>query len=340
MGLEALSGAVAAMAAVQEADGALPWFAGGPWDPWNHGECVMALAVAGETSAAERGLACLAARQAPDGGWLGEYGNLLPLADRLHLARVKPPAFRDTNFAAYPATVAWRMFRLKEDAAFARRWLPMVEAAMGFVLANQHPEGDVSWSAEAHGTPADDAVLAGNASIHKSLDCALKLAEAAGASRPAWREARRALGQALRERPERFDRAGTDRSGFAMDWYYPALSGALAPPAAAARIDAGWRRFVELGIGCRCVAHEPWATVAESCELVMTLARLGRTQAARDLFDWQLAHRDETGAFWMGWQFDEQIVWPVEQPAWTQAAAILALDVLDQATPGWDVLVS
>nr|QQZ49016.1 hypothetical protein JKL49_17515 [Phenylobacterium glaciei] len=67
-------------------------------------------------------------------------------------------------------------------------------------------------------------------------------------------------------------------------------------------------------------------TVAESCELAMALLGLGAQAAAGALLDSQLNHRDGDGAFWMGWQFEEAIVWPRERPTWTQAAAILAFD--------------
>ncbi len=333
-----LGGAVICMLEAQEPDGAVPWFTGGPWDPWNHGECVMALAVAGEWDAARAGLDCLMARQGSDGAWLGEYGNMLPMADRLHMARVKPPAFRDTNFAAYCAVVVWHFVTLTGEAEVARRYWPMVREAISFVLRLQHPEGDISWSQEAHGTSADDAVRAGCASIHKSLDCALALADLVGVPQPAWRAAQARLGEALRSRPERFDRTA-DRSGFAMDWYYPMLGGALQGSAALERLDAGWDRFIEPGVGCRCVAEQPWATVAESCELVMTLVALDRRDQAAELLTWQDAHRDASGGYWMGWQFEEAIIWPEERPTWTQAAAILAHDALYDLTRASGVLV-
>jgi hypothetical protein len=80
-------------------------------------------------------------------------------------------------------------------------------------------------------------------------------------------------------------------------------------------------------------------TVAETCELALALTSLGLTAQASLLLDWQLQHRDASGAFWMGWQFREEVVWPEERPTWTQAAAILAFDALRQASPGWEVLI-
>lgn len=334
-----LAGAVLCMLQAQQADGAVPWFEGGPWDPWNHGECVMALGVAGEWDAMRAGLECLAQRQGPDGAWLGEYGNMLPMADRLHMAREPAPAFRDTNFAAYCAVVVWHAFQLTGEMALVRRYWPMVAKAMAFVVARQHPEGDIAWSAEAFDTSADDAVRAGCGSIYKSLDCALRLAAVLGEARPGWAAARRRLGEALCSKPDRFDRT-TDRSAFAMDWYYPVLGGALSGAKAAARIDAEWKTFIAPGIGCRCVKDQPWATVAETCELTMALVSVGRRTDAAELLGWQDAHRDEGGAYWMGWQFEEAIVWPEERPTWTQAAAILAHDALYDLTSASEVLVA
>jgi hypothetical protein len=336
--LAGLRGAARAILEVQTAEGAIPWFDDGPWDAWNHGECLMALAVMGEMEAVASGFTYLAATQEASGAWLCGYGNALPMDGRDRIARIAAPKVRDTNFAAYPATALWHHARLSGDLAAARRWWPMARAGLDFAVACQHGEGDISWCGEAHGGPDDDAVLAGCASIHASLGCGLRLAEAIGDPQPAWQVAQRRLGAALLARPERFDRRGADRSGFAMDWYYPVLAGALGAGEGAGRIDRDWSRFVEAGRGCRCVDSEPWATVAESAELAMALVRLGRRREAADLLDWQDAHRDADGAWWMGWQFAEAIPWPLEKPAWTQAAMILARDALHDLSPASLVL--
>ncbi|MFN3523132.1 MAG: hypothetical protein ACK4YQ_12865 [Phenylobacterium sp.] len=338
--LKSLRGAAEVMLCAQTPGGAIPWFEGGPWDPWNHAECLMALAAMGEDEAVERGFNHLSEAQLPDGSWLGEYGNALPMADRLRLSREPAPAFRDTNFAAYPATALWHHVRLTGDASVARRHWPMVRAAIDFVLGLQHPAGDVSWSAEGHGTGVDDALLAGNSSIYKSLDCALKLADLVGDPQPGWEAAQRRLRRAILCEPERFGRARSGGSAFAMDWYYPMLGGVFSPAAGLARLETRWRVFVKPGLGCRCVDDQPWVTVAESCELAMALSALGSHRAAATMLDWQFAHRGADGAFWMGYQFEEQIFWPEERPTWTQAAAILAFDAVNQVTPAFDVLTT
>lgn len=324
--------AVRSILEVQERDGAIPWFAEGPWDAWNHAECLMALMIAGELEAAERGFDYLRRAQQPSGAWLCGYGNALPMDGRDRISRQPAPLVADTNFAAYPAAALWRCWRLFADRRVVHAVWPTVRAALDFVVSRQHPQGDISWCDEVHDGPGDDALIAGCASIFESLGHGLALSAVVGDPQPAWAEARARLGEALVSRPERFDRAGA-RSDFAMDWYYPALTGVLGSASAAERIDARLSLFVQPGRGCRCVLSEPWATVAESAELAMTLIGLGRREEAARLLAWQDAHRDADGVWWMGWQFAEAIPWPLEKPTWTQAAMILAYDALYAPTP-------
>lgn len=323
---------VARILEVQRADGLIPWFEQGPWDSWNHAECVMALGVAGEHRAARAGLDALAEAQRGDGGFLSEYGNALPMADHVSIARVAGDEVLDTNFTAYVAT-ALEHYRLLNGTRAARPWWPMVRAAIDHVLDHQHDHGDISWCAEAHGTGLDDALIAGNASIHASLGHALDLAAAMRDPQPRWQEAHARLGEAIRSRPHRFGRSDKERGYHAMDWYYPVLTGVLGGEAARLHLQGEWKRFVETDLGCRCVAHEPWVTVAESCELVMAALRCGLVDEAARLLDLIESRRDESGAFWMGWQFVEEIDWPAERPSWTQAAYVLALDMFEDISP-------
>ncbi len=323
---------IARILEVQRADGMIPWFEKGPWDSWNHAECVMALGVAGEEAAALAGLDALARVQRADGGFLSEYGNALPMADHVSIARVPAPSVLDTNFTAYVAT-ALEHHRLLYGTRAVRPYWPMVRGAIDHVLSFQHEYGDVSWCAEAHGTGLDDALIAGNASIYASLGHALDLAAALRDPQPRWREARGRLALALKGKPQRFDRSGKDRGYHAMDWYYPVLAGLYDAHQGKARLLGEWNRFVEGDLGCRCVAHEPWVTAAETCELVIAALRCGMNDEAARLLGLVESRRDEGGAFWMGWQFVEEIDWPAEKPSWTQAAYVLALDALEGITP-------
>ncbi|MEO0465820.1 MAG: prenyltransferase [Pseudomonadota bacterium] len=316
---------------LQGSDGAIPWFKDGPWDPWNHVESAMALTVMGAYDAANAAFDYLVDSQRPDGAWLGEYGNALPMVDRDFISRKKAPSVLDTNFCAYPAVGIAHLLLSTGDLDQARERWPMVRDAISFVVSLQRPDGTIPWAFEAVGTDEDDALLAGNASIAKSLECAIFLAQELGEAADRWITARGCLIQALRHTPHAFDHRGSG-ARFAMDWYYPVLSGAMERSTALSRLERKWDIFVT-DQGCRCVADEPWITVAETSELVLALLAVDQHKSAERMFQSLMPRRDDHGVFWMGWQTKEQIIWPREQPSWTQAAVILAADALASRTP-------
>ena len=322
---------------IQTADGAIAWFENGPWDPWNHTESAMALTVAGEFSAAANAFDHLKETQRSDGAWFGEYGNCLPMVDRDFISREPAPAFLDSNFCAYPAVGIAHLLKATDDTMRAQEWWPMVERALDFVLTLQKPDGTITWAIEAVGTDEDDALLAGNASILKSLECGLFLADAFDIAKPSWHKARTSLLNALQNSPELFDRRQTG-ARFAMDWYYPVLAGVFDAASGARRLDQSWDKFVIEAHGCRCVSNEPWVTVAETAELVLALLTANKTDLATTLLHTVLNIRDDRGVFWMGHQIDEDIYWPKEQPSWTQAAVILAVDALQRRSATSQVL--
>ncbi|MFW5660547.1 MAG: hypothetical protein ACOC05_04085 [Oceanicaulis sp.] len=329
--------------ALQRQDGSIPWIEAGVWDPWNHGESVMALAVAGREAAVEAGLDALAERQAADGGWTGELGAGVPMDETGE--RIAPPAIpvtaRDTNFTGYAAVTVLRAALALDAPRLIARHEGMVTRALDWVAARQNPAGDIVWRDPDPGQTLEevDSLRAGNASLYKSFEAGLRIADALGRRKPGWARARSGIARAFIHEPERFDRKGQDRSNYAMDWYYPVLTGAICGAAAVKRMDAGWARFVVDDLGCRCVAEEPWITAAETAELAMACLTLGRREAARTLLA-DLAPLARGGeGYWMGWQYELGMVWPKERPGWTAAAVVLAADALYQIAPGSDLLV-
>jgi hypothetical protein len=114
-----------------------------------------------------------------------------------------------------------------------------------------------------------------------------------------------------------------------MDWFYPVLTGVLTGDSARERINERWDEFVVDQLGCRCVNDEPWVTVAESCELVMALMAIGDRKRATEIFQWIQSYRDDEGAYWTGYVFRDQAIWPEERTTWTAGAVLLAADALD-----------
>jgi hypothetical protein len=315
---ELLRGTVEFLLRMQRPSGEIPWFAGGKTDPWDHVEAAMGLSIGGELQAAQAAYDWLARNQLDDGSWWAGYRG--DAAD--HEPR------RETNFVAYVATGVWHHYLISRDRDFLLQMWPTVAQATDFVLAQQTPHGDIHWAVDAGGKAMEDALITGCSSIYKSLECAHNIAVTLGTPQPQWQAARHALGTALRQHPERFDRTWASKSRYAMDWFYPVLTGVVVGKAARNRLAGRWDAFVEDGLGCRCVVEEPWVTVAESCELVLALLAAGERSKATRVFSWLHRWRHSDGSYWTGYQFALDLLWPDERPTWTAAAILLAADAL------------
>ncbi|KQV74492.1 prenyltransferase [Aeromicrobium sp. Root344] len=316
----------AGIAAMQEPDGAIPWTTGEHTDAWNHVEGAMALVVGGQVEAAAAAYDWCARTQRADGSW--------PM--KIVGGRVED-ASSESNMAAYIAVGVLHHWKIRQDRAFVERMWPVVRRALDLVVDLQLPFGGMAWSrewdADGPATVNREALLAGSSSIYQSLRCGVALAELMGEPQPEWELAGGRLGHALRQHRDRF----LDKSTFSMDWYYPVLGGAVRGPAADALLASEWDTFVVDGLGIRCVSTNPWVTGAETCELAMALKAAGDPRAEQLFADMQHL-RTDSGDYWTGFVFPENVNWPAEQTTYTAAAVILAWDVLTGTTPGAGVM--
>lgn len=303
---------------VQHSNGAIPWFPGGILDPWDHVEAAMGLSVAGHFEAAEAAYRWLTGRQRADGAWLAAYQD----------EAIADGSRAESNFVAYFATGIWHHYLLSGNRRFLRDMWPAAAAAMDFVLSLQAPTGEIYWALDTRTGINRDALVTGCSSIHKSLECIAASAAELGEDCAPWLAARARLGATLRTRPERFDRTWESKARYSMDWFYPVLTGVVTGAAARRRLNARWEQFVEPGVGCRCVADQPWVTIAETCELTMACLAAGYRQRARRLFDDLARFQAEDGSWWTGYVFADQALWPDERPTWTAGSVLLAADAL------------
>ena len=304
----------------QEPDGLIMWSPGGHADPWNHVEAAMALSLADRRLEAERAYEWLLRNQHDDGAWFNYYW-----ADRVKDER------RDTNVIAYPAVGVWQHFLLYKDTAFLDEMFPSIERALRYVLDLQQDSGEIIWCREPDGvTPGEYGLLTGSSSIYLSLRCAIAIAERLGDERPDWELAAGSLAHAICHRPEAF--ANKDR--WAMDWYYPVLSGAVTGAEGRARLRDRWNEFVMPDRGVRCVSDRPWVTAAETAECVMALDAVGLDVEARALLEWVQRYRYHDGSYWTGCVYPEGVYFPAdERSSYTAAAIILADEALDGVSP-------
>ena len=261
---------------------------------------------------------------APDGAWHNYYWPDGSVEE----------AKLDTNVCAYIATGVWHHWRCTWDRAFVDHLWPTVERALDWVLSLRRADGLVLWAVEADGTrPWDYALLTGSSSIQHALRCAAALADVVGEPRPEWAAAADVIAAAIVDRPDAFE----PKDRWAMDWYYPVLTGALPGEAAKGRLAEGWDTFAMEGLGIRCVSDEPWVTASETAECALAFAAIGDRDTATDLLRWTRAHRRDDGAV-----LDRARVrrrraparFPFEEhTSYTAAAVILAADAIAGASP-------
>ena len=317
---------VDSIAAVQLPNGMIPWFPGGHADPWNHVEAAMALQLGGHRGAAERAFEWLESMQRFDGSWHQYY-----LADRVEEAKL------DTNVCAYVAAGVWHHWLLFHDIGFLETMWPMVERAIDFVLSLQKPRGEIIWAMHADGTPWSYALLTGSSSIAHSLRCAIATAETLGHERPDWELSAARLAWVIQHEPDAFE----PKDRWAMDWYYPVLTGMISGDDGRRRLAAGWDTFIMEGKGTRCVQDRPWITAAETCECVLAHLAVGEDETAREMFTWAQALREDDGSYWTGIVYPEAKHFPGgERSTYTAGAVILAADALTRTSPASGLFVN
>ncbi|PIE32914.1 MAG: prenyltransferase [Ilumatobacter coccineus] len=312
------------LASLQTESGMIPWWPGGHCDPWNHVESAMALDIAGLHDEAERAYGWLADIQRTDGAWHNYYVPDGAADDTVEDAKL------DTNVCAYIGAGVWHHWRCTGDDRFVERIWPTVERALDWVLAQRRADGLPLWAVEVDAQPWDYALVAGTCSIQHSLRHAAEAGAAIGRARPEWIEAADQMAHLVRTRPEAFE----PKTRWAMDWYYPVLTGVLADQAGRDRLADGWPTFAMEGLGVRCVSDEPWVTASETAEAALSYAAVGELDTATDLVAWTRPHRMTSGAYLTGLVYPDQVIFPAdEHSSYTTAAVILAVDAITGASP-------
>lgn len=316
------------LASLQTGTGMIPWFPGGHCDPWNHVESAMALDLVGLSAEAEQAYDWLISTQRPDGSWHNYY-----LPDGATDSTIEDPKL-DTNVCAYIATGALHHYLCHPDSAFVERVWPTVERALDWVLSCRREDGLALWAVHTDERPWDYALLTGTCSILHSLRSGAELARIAGADRTDWESAAELMATAVRTEVSGTHGAFEPKERWAMDWYYPALTGAMDHESGRARLAGGWDTFVMEGLGVRCVSDEPWITASETAEAVIAHAAVDQIDTAVDLLASTRDHRLESGAYLTGIVHPDRIVFPAdEHTSYTAAAVILAVDAIRGDSP-------
>ena len=312
---------------VQFLSGAIPSNQDGSHDPWDHLEAVMGLTTLGYKDQALYGLHWMATNQNEDGSWYNLYQDNKPLELN-----------KQTNYASYIAVAVWHFYLLNDDIHFLKNFWEPVKKGVLFSLSLQHSNGAIAWNIDKSEKIDEDYLLTGCSSIAKSLECAIAICQVLDhkSFELEWRESHSKLIVALENPAEIFD-LKKDRSRFSMDWYYPILGGINSKKRIVSLIEMIKNSFWIKDLGIKCVADEPWVTVAETSECSIAFKKIGEDKIASELLLNAIAIVDSHDIPYMGWQFNENIYWPEETPSWTAAACILAADANNKLTPGADL---
>jgi hypothetical protein len=278
----------------------------------------MALTATGNLDAARAAFDWLATHQRRDGSWFNYYVGEWVSSRRL-----------DTNVCAYVATGVWHYAAATGTRDTLAAWWPMVERAIEFVLRVQREDGTVAWSYDGRGVVESYALLTGSSSLFLSLECALRIAGDLGHDRPEWRTSLARLGHVIAVHEESF----APKPHFAMDWYYPILTGVVRGDEALQRLSDRRSAFVLADYGVRCVSTNDWVTAAETAEYVLALDALSLRDEAMAMLNATRSHRTEQGEYLTGWVYPQRVTFPtLETSSYSTAAVLLAADALAQTS--------
>ena len=314
---------------IQLESGAIPSNDDGSHDPWDHIESIMGLNFANEYESSKLAFNWLIKNQNEDGSWFSKYMDDNPIEKN------KP-----THFAPYISVAALHFYKIFSDKEYLEYLWPTIESAINFSIKLQIQNGTIPWSVDKNQKIEEDFLLTGSSSILKSIECGIAISKIIKSTKNLedWNRSYELLSKAIKNPSGKFDLL-KDRKRFSMDWYYPILSGCLNDNQKFFYVDKVFKDFYIKEMGIKCVIEEPWVTVAETCEFIICLMISGRDEDAKKLLKDVINISDINGVPYMGWQYEENIFWPLERPSWTSAALIIAADSVMGLSKGKDLFL-
>ena len=303
---------IAGPAAAERDDPVVP---GGHCDPWNHVETAMALDVAGlhAEAAAAYELA------APTSSAPTARGTTTTSPIGVEDAKL------DTNVCAYVATGVWHHWLCTGDRGLRRASCGRSWSGRSTGCSTCRRRGARS-SGPARSTAAVGVRAADRFVVDRPLArCAVRLAELVG-ERPSrlGAVATSTSAEVIRTRP----RPSPHKHRWAMDWYYPVLTGVLHRRRRAGCASRPGGRPSSCRPGRALRSDEPWVTAAETAECAIAHRPPATSATAVDLLRWTGGHREPDGAYWPASCTPQQPFPDGERTAYTAAAVILAADAL------------
>ena len=293
----------------------VPWYRGGHADPWNHVEATMALAAGGRWGEVERAFDWLAANQLADGSWCTFYladgvDRAAPGPQRLRLPCHRRPVvlaagrrrrrcWRNCGRCS-SGRISWCLRYQRQGEKLPGPLAPTAPSALS--LCSLRPRRSNTPCARRPGSPSSSAT-----SVEAEI----------------WSAAAGRAAEAVAGRPGSFE----PKDRWAMDWYYPVLSGAVVgrrSPAAHARAleRAGRGRARAFAAS----PTRPGSRQPRRRNAPWLRQGPGFRAEAEELLAWTAHLRASDGSYWTGCVHPECVRYPGGQKSTYSAAAVLIAD--------------
>ena len=290
----------------QNKSGSIYWDHRGKCDPWDHCECLIALAIYEEWDAFNKGIEWFFNNLNAEGEIASEFIN----------GKVSK-GYTESHHAPYVFLPLYQKFLIDNDIDYLVKYKKEIQSIYNSTLAFADSKGFLFWAKDEDGY-SDNSLITASCSVHISLKTYEKIAVTLGLD---CNHEKILLNQE-KINSKKFDRDGVSRKRFSMDNYYPFLCGIGDDEL----ISKTLSNFYNEGLGIKCVIEEPWVTFAESSEFIISLVKMNRKEDARKILEEIMRFQDNRGIFPTGYQYKLDILWPDEFSTWTNAAVIIAAD--------------
>ena len=290
----------------QNNSGAINWDYRGKCDPWDHCECLIALAIYEEWDAFNKGIEWFFNNLNAEGHIASEFIN-----------EKVSKSYYESHHAPYIFLPLYQKFLIDSDIDYLVEYKNKIQDIYNATLAFADSEGFLFWAKD-EGGYSDNSLITASCSVHISLKTYEKIAGILDLDS----NHKEILLNQEKINSNKFDRDGVSRKRFSMDNYYPFLCGIGNDEL----ISKTLSDFYNEGLGIKCVIEEPWVTFAESSEFIISLVVMNRKEDAKKILEEIMRFQDSRGIFPTGYQYEVDILWPDEFSTWTNAAVIIAAD--------------
>ena len=191
----------------QNKSGSINWDCKGKCDPWDHCECLIALAIYEEWDAFNKGIEWFFENLNAEGEIAPEFINEKVTKDHI-----------ESHHAPYVFLPLYQKFLIDNDIDYLLQYRKEIQAIYNSTLAFADSDGFLFWAKDKDGF-SDNSLITASCSVHISLKTYENIADILDLDS----NHEKILLNQEKINSKKFDRDGISRKRFSMDNYYPCL---------------------------------------------------------------------------------------------------------------------